>query len=112
MKIVDWKKTEIMPTKHKLDARRIYDHDEAQVVHLAIKAGESLVPHITPVDVIFFVLEGEIDVRIGDETITVGKENLVESPKDIVHCLSNSSDALARILVLKTPKPTTATKFL
>jgi hypothetical protein len=37
---------------------------------------------------------------------------LVESPKDIVHCLYNHSDKAARILVVKTPKPATNARLL
>jgi len=73
---------------------------------------ESLKPHITPVDVFFYILEGVVDIRVSDETIAVEKDNLVESPKDIVHCLSNSSGNLSRILVVKSPKPTSKAKLL
>ncbi len=90
---------------HQVDVRRLYDHDNAQVMHMTLQPGQTLKPHITPVDVFFYILEGDVDVLVGDETVTVGKDNLVESPKDIIHCLSNNSAALARILVVKSPKP-------
>ncbi len=112
MKIINWKDLEIVSTPHMVDVRKLYDYDNAQAMHICLKPSESLKPHITPVDVFFFVLEGMADVRVGDETISVGKDNLVESPKGIVHCLSNSSDDLCRILVVKSPKPTTQTKLL
>lgn len=112
MKIVDWKNIEIADTPHKLDVRRLYDYDNAQAVHIALKPGDSLKPHITPVDVFFFILEGSVDVQVGDETITVEKDNLVESPKDIVHCLSNNSGILCRILVVKSPKPKAKARVL
>lgn len=102
----------IKDTPHKVDARELYNKETAQAIHISLKPGESLKPHITPVDVFFYVLEGDVDVRIGDETVRVGKDNLVESPKDIVHCLSNSTKSNARILVVKVPKPTTQTKLL
>jgi len=112
MKIVNWKNEKIAETPHKIDVRKLYDHDNAQVMHISLQPGESLKPHITPVDVFFFILEGTVDVRVGDETIPVEKDMLVESPKDIVHCLSNNSNASARILVVKSPKPTTQSKLL
>ncbi|MDY0388579.1 MAG: cupin domain-containing protein [Methanolobus sp.] len=92
---------------NKINAIRLYDHDNAQVIHMTIPAGEALKPHITPVDVFFYVLEGTLDVLVGEETIAVGKDNLVESPKGIIHCLSNNSQSIARVLVVKAPKPTT-----
>ena len=112
MKIVSWKNTDITDTPHKLDVRRLYDYDNAQAVHISLKPGESLKPHITPVDVFFYILEGAVDVRVGDETMTVEKDHLVESPKDIIHCLANSSDKVSRILVVKSPKPQTKTRLL
>lgn len=112
MQIKNWKKEEIVQTPHQLDVRRLYDYDNAQVMHILLHPGESLKPHITPVDVFFYILEGAIDVMVGDETQTVLADQLVESPKDIVHCLSNHSDKDGRILVVKSPKPTTQTKVL
>lgn len=99
-------------TPHMVDVRKLYDKDSAQAVHIALQPGDSLKPHITPVDVFFYILEGTADVRVGDETLKVNKESLVESPKNIVHCLSNSSDKLTCILVVKAPKPTTKTILL
>lgn len=112
MKIINVSEQPINETIHKVDVRKLYDYDNAQVMHITLKPFESLKPHITPVDVFFYILEGNVDVRVGDETISVSKDNLVESPKDIVHCLSNNSTEVARILVVKSPKPTTATKLL
>ncbi len=112
MKIINVKELPIIETPHKVDVRKLYDYDNAQAMHITLQAGEGLKPHITPVDVFFYVLEGAVDVRIGDETITVEKDNLVESPKDIIHCLANTSNSIARILVVKAPKPTTQTILL
>lgn len=44
-------------------------------------------------------------MHIGDEEETVEVDSLVESPKDIVHHISNKSTQVARILVVKAPKP-------
>ena len=78
----------------------------------SLEAGESLKPHITPVDVFFFVLEGSPEILIGQESQIVEANSLIESPKDIPHCILNNSDNLVRVLVVKAPKPTTKTKLL
>ena len=52
---------------HVEDARPIYIHENAQVIILTLKPGESLRRHITPVDVFFYVLEGTGIVEIGEE---------------------------------------------
>ena len=112
MNIIKVKEQQVVETPHKVDVRKLYDHDNAQAMHITLRPGESLKPHITPVNVFFYILEGTTDVRVGDETIAVEKDSLVESPKDIIHCLANSSNAVARILVVKSPKPTSKSKLL
>ncbi len=112
MIITKVRETSILTTPHKVDARKLYDKDSAQAVHIRLEPGESLIPHITPVDVFFYVLEGTPEVMIGDETKIAETDSLVESPKDIPHCISNNSSETARILVVKAPKQTKKTKLL
>lgn len=112
MIITKVKETAIGDTPHKLDVRKLYDQDTAQAMHIKLEAGESLKPHITPVDVFFYVLEGTPEILVGKEKQTVEADCLVESPKDIPHCISNNSDKPVRVLVVKAPKPTTITKLL
>ncbi len=112
MKISKVAETPIKETPHKIDARMLYDKDSAQAVHIRLNPGESLKPHITPVDVFFFVVEGSPDVLVGEEKRKVEVNSLVESPKDIVHCIYNNSKEIVRVLVVKAPKPTTQTKLL
>ncbi len=112
MKIVKWKEREIVETPHKVDVRKLYEQESAQVMHITLKPGESLKPHITPVDVFFYILEGTIDVRVGEETLPVEQDSLVESPKNIIHCLSNSSSSIGRILVVKAPRPASQARVL
>lgn len=112
MIILKVKETTITDTPHKLDVRKLYDKNTAQAMHIKLEAGESLKPHITPVDVFFYVLEGTPEILVGKEKQTVEADCLVESPKDIPHCISNNSDKVVRVLVVKAPKPTTKTKLL
>ncbi|MFO7722429.1 MAG: cupin domain-containing protein [Bacteroidales bacterium] len=112
MKIVNIKEQPIHETVHKVAVRKLYDYETAQAMHITLEPGESLKPHITATDVFFYILEGAIDVRVGDETITVQQDHLVESPKDIVHCLSNSSEKRGCILVVKAPRPTKQARLL
>ena len=112
MKISKVAETPIKETPHKVDARMLYDKDSAQAVHIQLNPGESLKPHITPVDVFFYVIEGTPDVLVGEEKRNVEVNSLVESPKDIVHCIYNNSDKIVRVLVVKAPRPVTKTIVL
>jgi mannose-6-phosphate isomerase-like protein (cupin superfamily) len=100
------------PNPHNVSARKMHASEHAVIMHLALQPGEALHPHITPVDVVFYVLEGTGLVEIGDEQLEAGPDTLVESPKDIPHRLVNESDSVFRVLVIKTPRPTSETKLL
>ena len=98
MKIIKVSETSIKDTPHKVDTRLLYDNENAQAVHITLQPGETLKRHIT--------------VHIGDKEQVVEVDWLVESPKDIVHHISNNSAQLARILVVKAPKPEGMTRLL
>lgn len=112
MKIIKYQEQEIKETPHKIDVRQMYNKDSAQVMIIALKPGESLKPHKTPVDVFFFIIEGRPTIHIGEESEVCEVDTLIESPSEIVHYISNSSNDLARILVVKAPRPTSITKVL
>lgn len=106
------KDLQVQENPHGVDVRQMYNHNNAQAMHMTLLPGQSLKSHITPVDVFFYILEGTPTIQVGDEIITVEKDSLVESPKDIVHCISNKSNSVARILVVKAPKQTTKATLL
>lgn len=112
MKITKYQDQEIRDTPHMIDVREMYNKESAQVMLMALKPGESLKPHKTPVDVFFFVVEGKPTIHIGDESEVCVADTLIESPAGIVHFISNESDSLARILVVKAPRPFSINKVL
>jgi mannose-6-phosphate isomerase-like protein (cupin superfamily) len=111
MKVVPVKDVQSKPNLHGVDARSISDTENAQVAHITLQPGESLKKHITPVDVVFYVLEGSGTVEIGEERATVGVDTLIESPAKIAHRWINESKGALRILVIKTPRPNEATRM-
>ena len=102
----------VMNNPHGVDARNLYNTENAMITIITLEPGQSLIRHITPVDVAFYVLEGTGVVEIGDEKMQVTKDTLIESPKDIVHCWYNESSNLLRFMVIKAPKPTKKTVFI
>ena len=112
MKIEDAKNSPIIKNSHDVRASKLYDTEHAQVVHITLDPGEKLKKHITPVDVFFYILEGNPDIEIGDEKVRVQKDNLIESLAMIPHCIYNEGDTVARILVTKVPRPVKKTKIL
>ena len=112
MKIVNPAQVEVINKIHQVKTGVVYDTPHAFVVHITLEAGERLKRHVTPVDVFFYILEGEPTIEIGQEKQRVAADHLVESPANILHCIYNETDCRARILVVKAPKPTTETKIL
>ena len=112
MKVVEVKNVQSKPNPHGVDARSLSDTDNAQVSHITLQPGQSLKKHITPVDVVFYVLQGQGIVEIGDEQNEVGPDVLIESPAKIPHRWTNQSKDILRFLVIKTPRPKESTKIL
>ncbi len=97
---------------HGVEAKKIYDTENAEVIHMALSPGQSLKKHVTPVDVFFYILEGKGVVEIGDEKQEVKKDMLVESPKDVPHILRNTGEGIFRFLVVKVPRQKQPTEIL
>ena len=72
-----------------------------QSVQLSFEPKANLPLHSTPVDVLFYVIEGVGELVIGDEKQTCFAGSYVESPKDIPHGWTNLSDKELKILVIK-----------
>lgn len=104
--------TEVMQNAHGVDARNLYNAEDVMVTVITLEPGEALKRHITPVDVVFYVLEGTGIVEIGEEKNDVSRDALIESPKDIMHCWYNESNAPLRFMVIKAPRPTKNTMFV
>ncbi|MBA4410396.1 MAG: cupin domain-containing protein [Bacteroidota bacterium] len=112
MKITRYQDQEKHQNPHGVDVRKLYDKESAQVSHITLQPGESLKPHKTPVDVFFVVLEGSPVIQVGDEEEICEKDSLIESPAHIVHNIYNASPDIARILVVKAPRPATISRVL
>lgn len=105
MNIVKIKDGKSIENPHGVDAKKIFDGENSQVIYINLNPGESLIKHITPVDVFFFVIEGVGKVIIGDEEEMVSKDSFIDSPANIPHAWENNGRELLRILVVKTPNP-------
>ena len=112
MKITKVSEAPIHQNPHGVDARKLHDSEHAQVVVITLQPGQELKRHITPVDALFFVLEGTGIVEVGDQKVEVGANTLIDSPAGIPHCWYNRSDAVLRVLVVKAPRQEGPSKIL
>lgn len=86
------------------NAWKLISRDEAEVIEMHIKPEMTVPSHITPVDVIFYIIAGKGSVTVGDETEDVHSGDFIFSPKDIPHSLKAYSAGM-KIIVTKTPAP-------
>ncbi len=112
MKVIEMKSSPEKPNPHNVSVRMLYNTENAQAVHIELKPGEALKKHMTPTDVFFYILEGKGIVEIGDEQQEVSRDMLIESPAGVPHRLLNPGDGIFRVLVVKAPRQTEATRML
>jgi quercetin dioxygenase-like cupin family protein len=61
-------------------------------------------PHIhRREDETFYVLSGQIEFTLGEETITAGPGDFVNVPRGTVHCFRNAGSETARMILTFTP---------
>lgn len=66
--------------------------------------GQDTVPHHHPnQDEIFYVVEGNGTIRIGEETVAVSASSVVFAPRDTQHAISAAADSRLVILFFKGP---------
>lgn len=107
MHIVNAKHSAPDSLAHPGKARTIYNTKHAVAVHLTLDAGELLMPQIAPVDMFFYILEGTPTIEVGEERQPVGADHVVDIPVSSRYGLTNETTQIARILVVKAPKPFT-----
>lgn len=102
MKVKTYKEMEGFENKHSIEkAVKLHDSEHTKIIHMTLKSGDLVHDHVIPVDVSFFVVEGEVEMKIGSEIENIWHGSLFESPANITHGFSNKSDSLARVLVIK-----------
>jgi quercetin dioxygenase-like cupin family protein len=85
----------------KLDGKIMFSSPGMEVVHLTLKPGEKMDPHIQPFDVIFIVLEGTGILETGPGQI-IGTENTcIWLEAGTQRSWKNSGEKNVKILVIK-----------
>ena len=99
-----------------LSAKRFAD-DKMQKVSLfdtancfcdlyCLKPGQSQKPHShAGADKIYYVLQGEATIQVGDEEQTLSPGRIVLAPSEMVHGVRNDSSQPLSLLVFMAPNP-------
>jgi mannose-6-phosphate isomerase-like protein (cupin superfamily) len=69
-----------------------------------VPAGGGPPPHIhTREEETYYVLAGQIEVLLGEETVVAGPNDFVNIPRGTVHCFRNTGTETARMVLTFTP---------
>ncbi len=60
-------------------------------------------PHAHAGEEIIFILEGEAEVLLGEETRVVGPMTAVFCPEHVTHCLHNCGNVPVKFMVIRVP---------
>lgn len=63
----------------------IFTGDSYKIILFALKAGQEVKPHSTPVNAFLTILEGEGKIKIGETVYTLKQGESILLPKDIPH---------------------------
>lgn len=86
-------------------ARVVYSAPEAMIVHIDVSPEGFVKPHVTPVDMEYFVIEGRGLFILGEETLEAGPGTCIPNPKGLAHGMRNLGPGPLRVVAVKNPRP-------
>jgi quercetin dioxygenase-like cupin family protein len=72
--------------------------DSLFVAESEMEAGASIPLHTHPVEEAWVVTEGQLVLRLGDQTVVVPAGNVARVPPEVPHAVQNQGSAVARAL--------------
>lgn len=69
-------------------SRKILGGKKGNVTLFAFAEGEGLTEHTSPYDALVVILDGEAEIRVGGQELTVAEGQTVTLPADIPHALN------------------------
>jgi mannose-6-phosphate isomerase-like protein (cupin superfamily) len=84
-----------------LDVRLLFSGEKVDLVHLILKKGEKITKHDNPIDVVFFVLEGQAKLTLDFMELKIIKNDCIPVKTGIQRSLENYSDTDLKVLVFK-----------
>lgn len=84
-----------------LDVRLLFSGEKADLVHLILKKGESIEKHDNPIDVIFFVKEGNGKLTLDNNILEITANDCIPVKTGIQRSMENNCEADLKVLVFK-----------
>ena len=101
MKTVTFKDGISVIENEKIEARRIFTSNNTAAIEIYLQPGAEVEKHTTDEDAFFYILKGVAKITIDNETKDVEAGTLIECPGGTPKAITNNSDSLVRVLVLK-----------
>ncbi|HUW40766.1 MAG TPA: cupin domain-containing protein [Rectinemataceae bacterium] len=86
-------------------ARVVYSAPEAMIVHIDIRPEGFVKPHVTAIDMEYFVIEGRGQFILGEESMEAGPGVCIPNPRGVPHGIRNIGTGPLRVLAVKNPRP-------
>lgn len=75
-----------------------------ELVELSIEPGKSIASHVMPIDVIFYLLNGELEFHVDNEKFILKTNQVIEITADSERAVNNKSLKTSKLLVIKKMK--------
>ena len=97
--IQDFKDVPNRPGRRARDlAGSVHGFDSVFVAENEMDHGSEIPLHTHPVEEAWVMLEGELVLRVGDETVTVAAGSVARVPPGVPHAVKNEGEATARAI--------------
>jgi len=83
------------------DGRILFHSEKYELIHLTLQPGEGMEPHTQPMEVLFYILEGEGTLMIDDEPLHLTATTTVHLKAGIKRCWTNTGQIPLKLLVNK-----------
>ncbi|MHB1127020.1 MAG: cupin domain-containing protein [Bacillota bacterium] len=82
-------------------SRTLAQNDAMNMTLFAFAAGEGLSAHTAPGDALVYIMDGQAEVTIGEDKLTVGKGQVVVMPARVPHALDARENFKMLLVVVK-----------
>ena len=89
----------------KFDGRILFTSERFELIHLTLRPGEEMEPHVQPVDVVFYILQGEGTLSVGNEITGITAGTTIHVKAGVTRAWHNRGQHPLNILVSKLLSP-------
>ena len=79
----------------------LHSDKKTELIHISLKAGESLDEHKNPLDAIFFLISGSALLTVDGEKLELKANDTIKITSDQLRSWANNANEELRILVIK-----------